>query len=99
MPPLVTLGRVCVKIRGRDAGRKCVIVNIIDKNYVVVTGPKSLTGVRRRKVNVDHLIFLPHVLKISKNASDSEVLQSIERENLISFFREGVVIDAKKDLI
>jgi large subunit ribosomal protein L14e len=93
------LGRVCVKIRGRDAGRKCVIVNIIDKNYVVVTGPKSLTGVRRRKVNVDHLIFLPHVLKISKNASDSEVLQSIEKENLISFFREGVVIDAKKDLI
>jgi LSU ribosomal protein L14E len=99
MPPLVTVGRVCVKIRGRDAGRKCVIVNIIDKNFVIVTGPKNLTGVRRKKVNVDHLIFLPYVLKINKNASDEEVLKSIEEANMVSFFREGVVINAKKDLI
>ncbi|MHA1242872.1 MAG: KOW motif-containing protein, partial [Promethearchaeota archaeon] len=28
------IGRVCVKTTGREAGRYCVVVDIIDKNYV-----------------------------------------------------------------
>jgi len=91
MPPLVMIGRLAVKLRGRDAGRKCVLVNIIDKNFVIVTGPKQLTGVRRRKVNIDHLLLLPQQIKISKNASDEEVLKALQEENLIDFMKEGVV--------
>jgi len=92
---LVIPGRICVKIKGRDAGRKCIIIDIVDKNFVIVTGPKSLTGVRRRKVNVDHLLFLPHIVKISKNASDEEIIKRLEEENLINFMKEGVKIDQK----
>lgn len=88
---MITIGRLAVKLRGRDAGRKCVLVNIIDKNFVIVTGPKNLTGVRRRKVNIDHLLFLPQQIKVSKNASDEEVLRALEEANLLDFMKEGIV--------
>ena len=29
-------GRICVKISGRDAGSKCVIVEVIDSNFVKI---------------------------------------------------------------
>ncbi|MEM1684787.1 MAG: KOW motif-containing protein, partial [Nanopusillaceae archaeon] len=38
--PAIEIGRICVKLRGREAGRKCVIVDIIDENFIVITGPK-----------------------------------------------------------
>ena len=28
---MIDVGRVCVKTAGRDAGRKCVVVEIVDK--------------------------------------------------------------------
>ena len=48
---LYEIGRVCVKTVGREAGSHCVIVEVKDEGYVVVTGPKHLTGVRRRSCN------------------------------------------------
>ena len=35
------IGRLCVKIAGRDAGNKCVIVDVIDKNFVMIDGRAS----------------------------------------------------------
>lgn len=88
------IGRVCIKLAGREASRKCVIVGVIDKNFVIVTGPKSLTGVKRRRVNVSHLAFTPYKLKINENASDEEVLKAIDEAGLSSFMREaGVKIE------
>jgi len=68
------VGRVCIKLTGREAGSRCVIVDVIDRNYVVVTGPKERTGVKRRRVNMNHLRPLDEVLEISRNASDEEVM-------------------------
>jgi large subunit ribosomal protein L14e len=34
----IEVGRVCVKIAGREAGEKCAIVEIIDENFVEVVG-------------------------------------------------------------
>ena len=70
---IYTIGRVCEKIRGRDNSKKCVIVDVIDKNYVLVTGPEKLTGVRRRKVNITHLQPLSYVLDIKKASTDDIV--------------------------
>ncbi|UCH57422.1 MAG: 50S ribosomal protein L14e [Candidatus Bathyarchaeota archaeon] len=71
------VGRVCVKLRGREAGRRCVIVDVIDRNYVVVTGPPELTGVRRRRVNMSHLRPLNDVMGIPRNASDEEIMETL----------------------
>ena len=67
------VGRICVKLKGREAGNRCVIVDVVDRNYVIVTGPPEVTGVRRRRVNMSHLQPLDEVVEISKNASDEEI--------------------------
>ncbi|RLG52371.1 MAG: 50S ribosomal protein L14e [Thermoproteota archaeon] len=79
---LIEVGRVCIKTAGREAGKKCVVVKIIDKNFVEITGPKELTGVRRRRVNVKHLLPLPLKIDISEDAEDSEVLEALKSTDL-----------------
>ena len=79
---VIEVGRVCRKIAGREAGRICVVVRIIDDNFVEVTGPKDLTGVRRRRANVKHLVPLPVKLDISEGSSDEEVLDALKETDL-----------------
>lgn len=69
------VGRICVKLTGREAGSRCVIVDVIDRNYVLVTGPQEMTGVRRRRVNMSHLRPLDEKVDIARNASDDEILK------------------------
>ncbi len=88
--PAIEIGRICVKVSGREAGRKCVIVDIIDENFVLVTGPKSLTGVKRRRANIKHIEPLDKTIKIKRGASDEEVLKAIAEAGLTEFMKEIV---------
>ncbi len=88
--PAIEVGRICVKLAGREAGRKCVIVDIIDDNFVLITGPKELTGVKRRRVNIKHIEPLDKVVNIKKGASDEEVLEAIKVAGLEEFMKEKV---------
>jgi large subunit ribosomal protein L14e len=63
------IGRVCLKLKGREAGARCVIVDVIDRNYVVVAGPE----VKRRRVNMSHLVPLDEAVSVQRDASDEEV--------------------------
>ncbi len=89
-PAAFDIGRICVKIAGREAGRKCVIVDIINEKFVLVTGPKSLTGVKRRRANVKHLEPTPLKINIPKGASDEEVLKALQEANLIEEMKKQV---------
>ncbi|MBS7651604.1 MAG: 50S ribosomal protein L14e [Candidatus Bathyarchaeia archaeon] len=75
-------GRICVKLTGRERGRRCVIVEIIDRNFALVTGPKDVTGVRRRRVNMNHLKPLNLKIDIGRGASDEEVKAALGRAGL-----------------
>jgi len=88
--PAIEIGRICVKVAGREAGRKCVIVDIIDENFVLVTGPKQLTGVKRRRSNIKHLEPTDKVVKIRRGASDEEVIKALEEAGLIEYMKEVV---------
>jgi large subunit ribosomal protein L14e len=88
--PAIEVGRVCVKVYGREAGRKCVIVDIIDENFVLITGPKQLTGVRRRRANIDHIEVLDKKIEIPKGASDEQILDALTSAGLIDFMRERI---------
>ena len=65
------LGRVCLKVAGREAGRYAVIVDIVDENFVIVSGPKTITSVKRRKCNVDHLEPTENKFEIEQNVDDN----------------------------
>ena len=72
------VGRLCVKTAGRDAGKRCVIVDVVDKNYLLVTGPKEVTGIRRRRVNMNHLKPLEEKVAIEKGATDEKVTAALK---------------------
>ena len=71
------IGRVCLKIAGRDAGKKCVIIDVINTHYVMIDGET-----RRRKCNVKHLEPLGTVLKVTKNAPRTEVVRLFKTLNI-----------------
>jgi large subunit ribosomal protein L14e len=75
--PAIEEGRICVKITGREAGKKCVIVDIVDKNFVLITGPKKISGVKRRRTNVNHLEPTKAKIDIKRGATDEEVTEAL----------------------
>lgn len=80
---MIDIGRVCVKTAGREAGRFCVVVKQVDDTFVLITGPKSLTKVKRRRCNVDHLEALSHRISIKSDASDAEVEQALKKGDVL----------------
>jgi len=80
---MIEIGRVVVKLAGRDAGLKGVVIEILDKGFVLVDGQ-----VRRRKCNIIHLEPLNKVLKLPKQASHEEVIKVLKSE--------GIEVEAKR---
>jgi len=76
--PAIEVGRICVKSAGRETGRKCVIVDVMDKSFVLITGPKKVTGVKRRRVNMNHIEPLQDKIDVKRSASDEEVSAILE---------------------
>ena len=61
---MFTVGRICVKIAGRDAGKQCVIVEAYDDGTVLVDGQT-----RRRKCNVRHLEPTERTVELKSGAT------------------------------
>jgi large subunit ribosomal protein L14e len=71
------VGRIAVKLAGRDAGKKCVIVEVLDDKTVLVDGMT-----RRRKCNKVHLEPLNQTLDITKGASHDVVAKAFKELGL-----------------
>ncbi len=71
---MIDVGRICVKTAGRDAGMKCVVVEVLDDNFVLIDGET-----RRRKCNILHLEPLDKTVELKKGASHADVVKAFER--------------------
>ena len=78
MLPAIEVGRICVKTLGREAGKKCVIVDIVDKNFVLITDPKTVTGIKRRRANINHLEPTNEKIEMKKGATDEEIVEALK---------------------
>jgi len=67
------VGRLAIKLAGRDAGKYCVIIEKINDTLVLIDGQ-----VRRRKCNMKHLEPLKTVIKIKKGASHADVVKELK---------------------
>jgi len=76
--PAIEVGRICVKQVGREQDKKCVIIDMMDKSFILVTGPKKLSGIKRRRVNLNHVSPLEDKVEVKRGASDEEVTQALE---------------------
>lgn len=62
------IGRICVKLSGRDAGKKCIIIENLDRNYVLIDGET-----RRRKCNLSHLEPTKDIVTIDSGIGHEDV--------------------------
>ncbi len=68
----IEIGRICLKTRGREAGKLGVIVNIDEKTgFAVIDG----LYVKRRKCNLRHLFPTNKKLDIKKDAKHEEIVK------------------------
>ena len=72
------VGRICVKIVGREAGKKCVLVDIVDKNFVLITGPKAVSDIKRRRANINHIEPTQEKIDINRGATDEEITEALK---------------------
>ena len=84
------VGRICVKLSGREAGKKCVVLDVVDKNFALITGPPDLTEVKRRRVNIQHIEATPERVEIKKGATDEEVTKALEKGKKTNFMKTSV---------
>jgi len=76
---MIEPGRVVLKIAGREAGKYAVILEKVDDTFVLLTGPKTITGVKRRKCNIDHIEPTEH--KFDLQAKDDSAIEGLWRSS------------------
>ena len=92
---MLDVGRICMKIAGREAGCYCVIVDKIDDNFVLITGPKTVTRVKRRKCNIDHIEPTEHRVDINPKADDTSIESLWKSSGLIEKLEIKVPVKRK----
>ena len=74
---MIEVGRLIVKLAGRDADKKGIVIDILDNNHVLIDGQ-----VRRRKCNMIHIEPLNKIIKIPKQATHEEVVKALKAEKI-----------------
>lgn len=80
---MLETGRIVLKIAGREAGKYAVIIDSVKDNFVLITGPKSITGVKRRKCNIDHIEPTEHKFDIDAKVDDASIENLWKSSDLI----------------
>ncbi len=81
---MIEVGRVCLKNTGREAGKYCVVLKKVNESFVSVTGPRLLTGIKRRRCNVDHLNSTEYKIEIKEDSTDEEIIAAMEKQSLVT---------------
>ncbi len=68
------IGRIAIKLSGKEAGRPCVIVDQVNDNFVIIDG-----DLKRRKCNLQHLELTEKILDLKKGASTEEVREAMKK--------------------
>jgi large subunit ribosomal protein L14e len=79
----IEVGRVIVKTAGRESLQKAVIVDLIDQNFVLISGA-GISPVKRRRCNIRHMRPLDMTIDIKRGAKDEDIQKAIEQANIIN---------------
>jgi large subunit ribosomal protein L14e len=88
-------GRVVVKIAGREAGKYAVVVGNNEDGFVLISGPKAITGVKRRKCNITHIEPTENKLEVAKD-DDASLENAWKSSGLIE--KLGIEVPVKREL-
>jgi large subunit ribosomal protein L14e len=80
----IEVGRVVVKTAGREALHKGVVCDIIDKNFVLLSGG-GVSAIKRRRCNIKHIRPLDMMVKIKRGAKDEDIVTALEKAKITDF--------------
>ncbi|BBL45828.1 50S ribosomal protein L14e [Nanobdella aerobiophila] len=80
---VLQIGRVCIKLSGREAGNVCVITDIIDNKFLLVDG-----NIKRRRVNIKHIEPTEKLIQIKKGANTEDVIKEMIKNKIpVSYWK------------
>ena len=71
---MIEIGRLCIKIAGRDAGKKCVVIDVIDDSFVLIDGET-----RRKRCNKLHLEPSADLIEVTKGAEHNQIITEFKK--------------------
>ena len=69
------IGDICIKTRGRNAGKKVVVLSKPEKGMVIVEG----ANIKKKRCNVLHLLQLKEKASIGANASHADIVKALKK--------------------
>ncbi|GKT25485.1 Ribosomal protein L14 like protein [Aduncisulcus paluster] len=81
----VQIGRLSLINFGKQQGKVVVILDIVDKNRVIVEGP----GVPRRVLSVKRITLTPHVVSIPRGVRSGLLLKKLEEQKTVELFQQS----------
>merc|ERR1711872_424007 len=82
----VEVGRVAFIAHGKDAGKLCVILDVVDQSRVLVDGPCS--GVLRQAVDLKRLHLTKFKLKLIHTSGTKAVRKQWEKDEITKKWQE-----------
>lgn len=70
---MAEIGQLAIKIAGREAGKECIIVDVINNTSVLIDG-----NVKRRNCNIRHLELSSKIADVKKGASTEQVKEALK---------------------
>lgn len=74
MVNVMEVGQICIKTKGREAGRKVIVLTTPKEGRVLIDGNK----VKRRECNMLHLFPINEKVKIAKEAPHEAVVKALK---------------------
>lgn len=68
------VGQVAVKLAGKEAGRICVVVEKLDKNFVSIDGQT-----KRKRCNIIHLAPLEQKINLKDKSTHADVVKELKK--------------------
>eukprot|EP00477_Mikrocytos_mackini_P000051 GAHX01000052.1.p1 GENE.GAHX01000052.1~~GAHX01000052.1.p1 ORF type:complete len:142 (+),score=44.75 GAHX01000052.1:45-428(+) len=85
---LLKVGAVVELMSEVDEDKLAVIIDFFDHTKVLIDGPEELTGVTRAAASIKHLKPVGFEIDIKKGASSAEVKAAMEKDNILSKYKE-----------
>lgn len=70
----IEVGRLVVKLAGREAGKVAVVLEVLNSSFVILDGQ-----VKKRKCNINHIATLNQKIKITKSATKEELKKEFKK--------------------
>lgn len=91
----VEIGRVVFCAEGKEEGKLGIIINVIDQNRILISGP--CTDLPRQEYRIKQIHLTNWVLETAVGAEDAELKEQYEAEKIQEKWGTGRMAEARHE--